>query len=87
MVVRSHEGREPVAPARVERTGARPVTSRPRTRAASGLRPAANTSRPPGAWPPGPERSPTFVRNDEAGGEYSAKRGPTPKENAATARR
>ena len=34
------------------------------------LRPAANTSRPPGAWPPGPERSPTFVRNDETGGEY-----------------
>src|SRR4249920_3858450 len=46
------------------------VASRPRTRAASGLRPAANRSRLPGAWPPGPERSPTFARNGEAGGEY-----------------
>src|SRR6476660_2598138 len=39
-----------------------PVASKPRTRAASGLRPAANTGCLPGAWLSGAERSPDFRR-------------------------
>jgi hypothetical protein len=42
----------------------------PVTRAASGLRPAANKGCLPGAWLPGPVRSPDFRRNGEAGSEY-----------------
>src|SRR5215475_13189451 len=62
-----------------------PVASKPRTRAASGPRPAANTSCLPGAWLPGPERSPDFRRKRRSGGRIRpapVKRGPTPKENA-----
>jgi len=47
-----------------------PVASKPRTRAASGLRPAANTGCLPGAWLSGAERSPDFRRKRRTQGEY-----------------
>ena len=71
MVVRSHEGREPVAPARVERTGAR-------ARGEQATHPGGVGAPPGGQYGP-PARSMghrgrnvrrTFVRNGEAGGEY-----------------
>ena len=49
MAVRSHQGREPVAPARVERTGACGRGQQAAHPAALGLRPAANTGCLPGA--------------------------------------
>jgi hypothetical protein len=48
------------------------VASRPRTRAASGLRLAANTSRPPGAW----------LTETVHGSGGHEKRGPTPKKTS-----
>ena len=90
MVVRSHEGREPVAPARVERTGAR-------ARGKQATHPGG-VGAPPGGQYGLPARSVaigcgTFagLSSETAKGKAnttaSAKRGPTPKENAATARR
>ena len=90
MVVRSHEGREPVAPARVERTGAR---GRGQQAAHSG-----GVGAPAGGQYGLPARSVaigcgTFAgpssetAKRKANTTASAKRGPTPKENAATARR
>ena len=96
MVVRSHEGREPVAPARVERTGARArgeQATRPGRRWGSARRPLRAARQEHGQR--GPEARPRLPRGcrsgkGEAGGGNRttfAKRGPTPKENAATARR
>jgi len=52
---------------RLERTGARAVASKPRTRAASELRPAANKRCPPERGYRGRCVRQTFVGNDGAG--------------------
>ena len=59
-----------------------PVASKPRTRAASGLRPAANTGCLPGAWLSGAERSPDFRRK-----RRRARRIRPPPQSAARRRR
>ena len=90
MVVRSHEGREPVAPARVERTGAR-------ARGEQATHPGGVGAPPGGQYGAACQEHGHRGRNvrrlssemakREANTTASAKRGPTPKENAATARR
>src|SRR5262249_58451679 len=72
MVVRSHEGREPVAPARVERTGA---CGRGEQATHSG-----GVGAPPGGQYGLPARSWLTEAVHVSGGHE--KRGPTPKENA-----
>ena len=85
MVVRSHEGREPVAPARVERTGAR-------ARGKQATHPGG-VGAPPGGQYGLPARSVAIgcgafaglsseTAKRKANTTASAKRGPTPKENA-----
>ena len=72
MVVRSHEGREPVAPARVERAGAR-------GRGEQATHPGG-VGAPPGGQYGLPARS--WLREAVHDPDGHEKRGPTPKENA-----
>ena len=72
MVVRSHEGREPVAPARVERAGARGRGEQATHPGGVGAPPGGQYGLPARSWL-------TEAVHHPDGHE---KRGPTPKENA-----
>ena len=72
MLVRSHEGREPVAPARVERAGARGRGEQATHPGGVGAPPGGQYGLPARSWL-------TEAVHHPDGHE---KRGPTPKENA-----
>ena len=72
MIVRSHEGREPVAPARVERAGARGRGEQAAHPGGVGAPPGGQYGLPARSWL-------TEAVHHPDGHE---KRGPTPKENA-----
>jgi len=96
MVVRSHEGREPVAPARVARTGARGRGQQAAHSGGVGAPPGGQYGLPARSWltvrplraPAAfPERLPEMAANPaKRRGNLAqtapAKRGPAPKENA-----
>jgi hypothetical protein len=70
MVVRSHEGREPVAPARVERTGARARGQHATHPGGVGAPPGSQYELPARSVATGAGAFARLSGNGEAGGEY-----------------